>query len=203
MKAVKVIVLVLSLSLMFPLAVMADDTLDAIEQGLAFYKKGKFSKAIGELEFALAQLRQKKGEAIEAILPDAPEGWVINKNNSGSSGGGGMFGGGVSVSRAYRQQSGRGQATIEIMSDSPLMQGMAAMLQNPMFAQGQKGTKLIRFQGEKALLTSQRDDRAELQMLINNKMLFKVSVRKVKDAAEVAKQFGKLVDLDKLAAFAK
>ena len=40
-------------------------------------------------------------------------------------------------------------------------------------------------------------------MLINNKMLFKVSVRGVKEAADEAKNFGKLVDMDKLMEYAK
>ena len=160
MKKAIALILILSLGMVLPLAASADDTLDAIEQGLDLYKKGKFSKAIGELEFALAQLRQKKAEALEKLFPPAPEGWSINKSNSGSSGGAaGMFGGGVSASRAYRQTSGKGQATIEVISDSPMMQGMAAMLQNPMFLQGNKGSKLIRFKGEKAILTTSRRTR--------------------------------------------
>ena len=140
MKSLKILVLILSFALMLPLAAQADDTLDAIQQGLDYYKNGKFTKAIGELEFALTQLRQKKGEAVEQLMPEAPDGWTVNKDDSGTSAGGaGMFGGGINVSRSYRQTEGKGQVKIEVISDSPMLQGMAAMFSNPAFVQGGRG----------------------------------------------------------------
>lgn len=202
MKTVKILILILSLVLISPVIAQADDTLDAMETALDFYKKGKLSKAIGELEFALAQLRQKKAEALEKLLPAAPDGWSAHDEGT-TAGGAAMFGGGVSASRKYSQTGGRGKATVEFVTNSPMLQGMAAMMQNPAFVQGSKGAKLIRFQGEKAILTSRKSKQAELQLVLNNKMLFKVTVRGVEDAPTTAKQFGKLVDLEKLMEFAK
>jgi hypothetical protein len=202
MKAVKTALIILGICLLLPVGAFADDTSDAIEQGLSFYKKGKINKAIGELDFALAQLRQKKAEALYSVLPKAPDGWKANKDKN-TTAGAGILGGGISATRTYRQTKGRGQVEIQIMSDSPMLASMAAMLQNPAFVQANQGAKLIRFQGTKAVLTSKTDKRAELQTMINNKMLFKVTVNRVAGAAEVAKKFGKLVDFDELGKFAQ
>ena len=68
------------------------------------------SQAIGEIEFALAQLKQKKAEALGQIFPAAPSGWTAEKAQ-GSSAGGAMFGGGVSATRSYRDgEQGPGQS---------------------------------------------------------------------------------------------
>jgi hypothetical protein len=202
MKMMKIAAVVLGLSLLIPFAALADETGDALEQGLKFYKEGKLTKAIGELEFALAQLKQQKAEAMQKLLPEPPDGWKSVKGKS-TAAGGGFLAGGVSASRTYREAQGRGSVEIQIISDSPMIGGMATMLSNPAFMQSSQGAKLIRFQGQKAMVTSKVDNRAELQTLINNKMLFKVSVNRVKGAAEVAKKFGKMVDLEKLAQYAQ
>lgn len=200
--AIKTACLILALMLLIPAAALADETGDAIEQGLAFYKKGKLTKAIGELEFALAQMRQQKAEAIQKLLPQPPEGWKSEPGRS-SSAGAGFMGGGVSATSNYRQVNGRGRVQIQVISDSPMIGAMAAMLQNPAFAQSSQGAKLTRFQGLKAIITSKSPKRAELQTLINNKMLFKVSANQVEEAAKLVKEFGMLVDMDKLSEFAR
>ena len=41
-------------------AALADEISDQLKQGMKFYEEGKVSQAIGEVEFALAQMKQKK-----------------------------------------------------------------------------------------------------------------------------------------------
>lgn len=64
----------------------------------------------------------------KAFLPDAPPGWTVESTDVGA----GTLGMGNSASRKYTQD-GKG-VTITLMTDSPVMQGLAAVLANPMIA---------------------------------------------------------------------
>lgn len=174
---------------------LADEISDQLTQGMKFYKDGKISQAIGEVEFALAQMKQKKAEALGQVFPKPPSGWTAEKAE-GQAAGGAMFGGGVSASRSYAN-SNKGRIKIQVVSDSPLIQSMAMMLSNPMFLQGGKQGKLVRFQGHKALLKDQ-GEQAELQALIDNKVLVQIEAHRVKDAARVVQDFAGKLDLAKL-----
>jgi len=183
------------LSLAVALPVAADEISGQLEKGLKLYEDGKLSQAIGEIEFALAQLKQKKAEALGKIFPEAPSGWTAHKPKS-SSAGAGMLGGGISASRRY-QDDGKGRVKIEVIADSPLIQSLAMMLSNPMFLTSGKGGKLVRLQGHKAVLKEQ-EQRAELQALIDNKVLVRVTARRVEDPGQVAQDFAAKMDLAKL-----
>lgn len=185
------------LLLLFSLAsvALADEISDQLKQGMKFYEEGKVSQAIGEVEFALAQMKQKKADSLSQIFPEPPSGWKAEKAE-GQAASGAMFGGGISASRSYTN-SARGRIKIQVISDSPLIQSIGMMLSNPMFLQGGKQGKLVRFKGNKALLKD-RGERAEFQALINNKVLLQVEANRVKDAAQVVQAFADKVDLDKL-----
>ncbi|MCF8031453.1 MAG: hypothetical protein K9K66_17785 [Desulfarculaceae bacterium] len=195
MKRIALLALSLLMVLSLTLPAMADEISGQLEKGLKLYNDGKLSQAIGEIEFALAQLKQKKAEALSKIFPEAPSGWTAEKAK-GSSAGGAMLGGGISASQRYRD-GGKGRVKVEVVTDSPLIQSLAMMLSNPMFLQSGNAGKLVRFQGHKAVLKDQ-GERAELQSLIDNKVLVRVSARRVKDAAAVVQQFAGKMDLNKL-----
>jgi hypothetical protein len=195
MKRAIAVVAALVFSVGLASAALADQISDQLNQGMKFYQEGKVSQAIGEIEFALAQMKQKKADMLGQVFPEAPEGWTAEKIES-KSGSGGMFGGGVSATRRYKN-SERGQVKIQVISDSPLIQSMGMMLNNPMFTQGGKQGKLVPFKGNKALLKD-RGDRAEFQSLIDNKVLLQVDASRVKNAAQVAQEFAGKVNMDKL-----
>ncbi|RJX33874.1 MAG: hypothetical protein C4525_08380 [Desulfarculus sp.] len=191
----------LTLSLGLALTAAADEISDQIGQGLKLYQQGKISQALGELEFAVAQLKQKKAEALATLLPAAPSGWQADKGQ-GKSLGGGFMGGGISASRTYQNNKG-GRVQIEIVTDSPLIQSLAMLLGNPMFAQGGGQNKLLRLKGHKAFLKQEGAQGAELQTLVNNKVLVKVSARRVPEAEQAVRQFAELMDLDKISQLAR
>lgn len=184
-----------------PGTAMADEIGDMIKRGLKLYEEGNLSQSMEELNFALAQMRQKKADSLTSIFPDSPSGWKAEKAVSESAGAG-LMGGGISASRSYKQDGGSGRAKVEIMTDSPLIQSMAMLLSNPMFLQGGKNGKLIRLKGQKAILKDS-GKRAELQMLVDNKILVKAEASRTDNAAEVAKALGEKLDMDKLKALTK
>jgi hypothetical protein len=189
-----IIIAMLSVGLALPAA--ADEIADQIKQGLKFYQGGKISQALGELEFAVAQLKQKKAESLAKLFPPAPSGWQAQKSQNKSMGAG-FLGGGISASRSYKDQK-RGRVKIEIMTDSPFIQSLAMVLSNPMFAQAGGKNKLIRFKGQKAMIKSLGEKRAELQTIIDNKVLLKVSASRVDEPDQVVRQFADKIDFDKI-----
>lgn len=183
--------------LLTPAAALADDISDQLKQALKFYEDGKIAQALTELDFAAAQLREKKGEAMQAILPEAPAGWKANKAETESAGTG-MLGGGIQVSRKYQQDGGQGRIAMKIVTDSPLLQSLSMMMSNPMFMQGGRNGKLIRLAGYKGILKSNSDDRATLQVIVASKALVEVEVSHAAGADELAKEMFKKSNLDKL-----
>ena len=110
----KLLIFCLCAALMvLPGAALADDITDMIKRGLKLYEEGNLSQAMEELNFALAQMRQKKADSLTEIFPDAPSGWKAEKAVSESAGAG-LLGGGISASRKYKQDGGKGKAKVEI-----------------------------------------------------------------------------------------
>lgn len=196
-RVLTILVAMTALVLAGTLPAAADQIEDQINKALKLYQEGKVSQALTELDFAAAQLRQQKAESLGKIFPEAPDGWKAQKVKTEAMGAA-MLGGGISAEREYRQEDGRGRITIKVISDSPMLQGLAMMMSNPMFAQGSDGGKLMLIDGHKVLLKEQADDRAELQTIVNNKVLVEVKVNRVQDAAAVAQDYFKKIDMKKL-----
>ena len=196
-RTLTILLAVTALILAGTLPASADQIEDQINKALKLYQDGKVSQALTELDFAAAQLRQMKAESLGTIFPEAPDGWKAAKVKTGAMGAA-MLGGGISADREYRQDGGRGRINIKVISDSPMLQGLAMMMSNPMFAQSSDGGKLMLIDGHKALLKEQADDRAELQSIVNNKVLVEVKVNGTQDAASLAQDFFKKIDMKKL-----
>ena len=144
------LILALILSLM-ALPALADDITDQLKAAIELYEEGNVTEAIEELEFTLTQMRQKKAEGLSGLFPDPPQGWEAEEVESQAMGRA-AFGGAVTASRRYKQQKGDGWAEIEVVTDSPMIQSMGIMLNNPAIAGSGKNTKLIRVNRQKALL---------------------------------------------------
>jgi hypothetical protein len=175
----------------------ADEITDQIERSIKLYKDGNVSEALNELEFASGLMRQKKAESLAEVLPEAPSGWKAEKTETQAMGKA-FFGGGLSASRAYKQEKGKGRVTIEVVSDSPLLQGVAMLLTNPMLVQSAQGSKLIRIGDEKAILQARGTESAEVQLVVDNKVLVKAEARGLPEPGETAKEFIAKVELKKL-----
>ena len=178
-------------------AALADEISDQIKRGMKLYEDGNLSGAVEELEFALAQMRQKKAESLTTIFPKAPSGWKAEKPQAQSAGRA-MLGGGINVTQTYVQDGGQGRVSMEVLTDSPFIQTLGMILANPMMMQGGDQGKLIRIHGEKGVIKEMQGNAAELQVLIDKKILFKVEAREVKQAGQVTRQFAEMMDVKKL-----
>ena len=125
-----------------------DDVLATIEQAVKQYKAGDLAGAASNVDYAAQLIRQKKSEKMKFLLPEPLAGWQAQEANAQAMGTA-VFGGGVTVSRKYT----KGPATIEveIVSDSPVLQSVMMMLNNPMFA-GAGGGTLEKIKGQRAIV---------------------------------------------------
>ncbi len=176
-------------------AVSADDITDSITEGLEYYKKGDVSAAIQSLNYASQLMMQNKAQGLESYLPAPLNGWHSSNANS-SAAGAAMFGGGASAERTYSRDDK--QITIQIITDSPMMQGVMMMFSNPMFATADGG-KLEKIGKQKAIVTyDQNTGEGDVKLVIAGR--FFVSIDGSAIAREDLINYATKIDYDKLAA---
>ena len=144
---------------------------EAINEALQSYKDGKFSDAMGSLNYASQLIGQKKGGELQTFLPEPLGGWQADEATSQAMGAA-MFGGGVSAERRYNKNSS--SVTVQIVTDSPLLQGMMMMLANPAMA-GADGGRMDKIAGEKAIVHyNPQDKNGKIMLIIANRFLITV-----------------------------
>jgi len=125
-----------------------DDVLTTIDEAVKQYQAGDYAGAASNLDYASQLVRQKKSERMKDLLPEPLAGWQA-KAATAQALGTAVFGGGVTVSRDYTKADA--SVTIEIVSDSPVLQSVMMMLNNPMFA-GASGGILKTIKGQRAII---------------------------------------------------
>jgi len=194
-KMIKLIVTVaLIAGFIFPQPILAnDDVLTVIEEALQQYKNGDLSSAANNLDYASQLIRQKKSEKLKSVLPKPIPGWDVEPATSQAIGTA-VFGGGVTVSQAYRK--GPSHIIIEIISDSPVLQSVMMMLNSPVFA-GASGGKLEIIKGQRAIVKFEPEKRdGEINVVIANK--FMVTVKGQEVTREELLAYTQLIDFQVL-----
>lgn len=121
--------LALSALLALPTAALADDIEDALNAALEAYRDGDPRFALEELDFARSKLLELKADALTGFLPEAPSGWRMEIDDDMGAGMA-MLGGGSGAAASYYPEGGGSAITITLMADSPMVTGMAAMINN-------------------------------------------------------------------------
>ena len=173
--------------------VMADEITDILTETTQTYKSGDYAKVKEDLTYVLDLLRQKKGSTLKTMLPDALEGWKIEttKSNSGNAG---MIGGVTSASRIYKK--GSSKITINIITDSPLLQSIGMMISNPMFS---SGGKLKRINRQKAIIEYKENrKRGKLTMVVDKRFVINVEGKNISEEDLIS--YAKAIDVKKLKA---
>jgi len=173
----------------------ADEVEDAVKEALEYYASGDYSSAAGSLDYAAQLVRQKKGGELEAFLPDALDGWTAEAASSEGAGAA-LLGGAVTARRSYVRDGDR--VDIQIVTDSPLLQGMMMMLTNPSFATADGG-KLERIGGQKAIVKHDATNRqGDVRIVVANRFLVTVEGMGVERSELVG--FAEAVDYKALSA---
>ena len=175
MKSRSIFTLIVLVAGCLPMQVVAavdkDDVLTTIGEAVKQYKSGDYAGAVSNLDYASQLVRQKKSERMKDLLPEPLAGWQANPA-SGQTLGTAVFGGGVTVSRDYKK--GDAAVSIEIVSDSPVLQSVMMMLNNPMFA-GASGGNLKTIKGQRAIVKYDGKERnGEINIVVAGRFMITV-----------------------------
>ncbi len=173
----------------------ADDVKQTIDESLQYYEQGEYNDAVDSLNYAIQLIQQKKGKSLEAFLPAPLSGWQAQDSKSQSVGAA-MFGGGLTAERKYSK--GNARITVQIVTDSPVLQGVMMMFSNPMFASSDGG-KLERIGRQKAIVKYDSDKkRGDIQVVVAKRILVTIEGDQVN--LDDLKAYAKAIDYKKLAA---
>ena len=173
--------------------VYADDVTDSINEGLQYYKDGKYTESAASLNYAAQLIQQKKGGSLKLLFPNPLKGWKAEEAKSDT--GGTAFGAGINVSREYNK--GSSLVSIEIVADSPMLQGIAMMFSNPMFAQSDGG-KLKKIAGQKTIVKYDAENKSgEILAIIANRFL--ITIRGDDVSENILIDYTKAFDFKKIA----
>lgn len=140
------------------------------------YASGNLEDTRFNLESALRAIDIAIGKEIMKVLPTTLGGMAYNAKEDNVTGTSGSLIGGVYVHRTYGKPEAK-HVTLDIISDSPLMAGVNAILSMPMIMNSSDGTqKVIKVQGYKTLITRRTNENGQtvgydLQTPFGNSML--------------------------------
>jgi ATP/maltotriose-dependent transcriptional regulator MalT len=159
-------VLVLLAGVIGASAARADDISDQIDKAGAAWRAHDSQAAITALEAAANLLRQARADMLKTLLPLPPPGWTADTAET-SSVSAAMLGGGTSASRIYH--NGAQRVEVQITTDSPMLQGMAALISSPLASASGVKTVMI---GGRAVSYTESDN--GYMTLVGNKVIVKV-----------------------------
>ncbi|MBD3894795.1 hypothetical protein IEI94_02875 [Halomonas sp. ML-15] len=177
---------------------LADDVVEQIELGLELYQEEDYGGAIAELEFAINDIRSLVSGRIAETFPEPPAGWSAEEAHSAGNGGAAALlgGGGAMLERQYREDDGNGQMEATLMVDNPMVQGMAAMFNNPALIAAQPELERERMGRETAIVKWEPDrSRVEVSMLLDSRILMQITGQNV-DSEDVAVTLMRDWDID-------
>ena len=189
-------VFIIGLTLVLALPAYAadeDDVLSIIDEAASQYKNGDYAGAASNLDYAAQLIRQKKSEAMKVLLPEPLSGWEAEEATAQSLGTA-VFGGGTTVSRAYTRKPS--VVTIDIVTDSPVLQSLVMMINNPMVA-GASGGKLQTIKGQRAIVQyNDETGSGDVNIVVDNRFMVTVKGEKVEKEELLA--YAEAIDFDGL-----
>jgi hypothetical protein len=133
----------------------AQDVQARLDEASSSYESGNLENARFALQEALNELNQVIGKEILDLLPAEMNGMAKveeSDNVTGSAGFAGLY-----VNRSYALDT-TASSSIEIVSDSPMLASINAMMTMPAFMSSDPNQKRVKIGNYKALLTKDTDD---------------------------------------------
>lgn len=147
---------------------------EAIEIAKKNVEQEKLGAAIAALQAAIKDLQKKQRALVLAALPK-PEGWTFRDQEPDEQAdqvAAGLLGVGHSTTRHY--DKGDANISVEITANSPLMQMMTMLFNNPTLIEADGG-ELVKYGQHKAILKKSGDSGVELMLLMHDQHLIKIS----------------------------
>lgn len=148
---------ILLVACVFTGAIAEAQEVDArLSEAKSAYSGGNLDNARFALQQALREVDIAIGNEVLTMLPTSIGGLAFNEDEDEVTG---MSGGiaGLFVNRTYGDYESGRQASVQLMSDSPLLAGINAILAMPLIGAGDPNQKRIKVNGYKALLQKTDD----------------------------------------------
>ena len=172
-----------------------DDILTTINEAVRQYRTGDYAGAVSNLDYAGQLIRQKKSEQMKSLLPEPLADWQAKPATSQALGTA-VFGGGLTVSRDYFTRDGS-TLSVELVSDSPVLQSIMVLLNNPMFA-GASGGVVNTIKRQRAMIKyDEKERKGEINIVVVSR--FMVTVKGYNVDRETLIKYAEAVDFDALA----
>lgn len=152
---------------------------EAIELATKALEGEQFGSAISALQGAIRDLQKKQRVAVLAGMPK-PEGFEIQDqqvDDAAEELSAGIAAVGMTVHRNYRKGDDK-SLSVEVTANSPMLQMMAMLFSNPALITADGG-ELVQYGAHKAILKKLGDNGQELQILMHDKHLIRVSAQGV------------------------
>ena len=157
---------------------LADEIIESIDEALQYYKEGDYAEAVSSLDYASQLIRQKRGDSLKTFLPNPLPEWTA-KDVTSKAVGGAVLGGMISAKREYRK--GQSSVTVEIVTESPMLQSMVMMFSNPAYATADGG-KLKKIKRQKAIVKYRPSSQdGEINIIVAKRYLVSIKGRKVRE----------------------
>ena len=176
--------------------VFADEISDGLEDALKAYQDGDLKEATELVDYVKSLLGEKNANLLTGFLPDAPEGWSREVEDTAAMSGAfaGLGQGGLIVSARYTTQTGKGISYM-IMADSPMMAMMGAIFSNPALMGGK--AKVKRINRQKVLI----GEDGQLQAMVHNRFIIQMDPDDKDVTIEEMIQLFEATDIDGLKDF--
>jgi len=161
---------------------------EALEQATKAAESEQYGTAIAALQAAIKLLQKKQRAAILAGMPK-PEGWEIQDdepNEAADAFTAGFAGIGTNIQRRYHKGDDK-NLTVDVTANSPMLQMIAMLFNNPALITAEGG-EIVQYGAHKAILKKSGENGTELQILMYEKHLVKVTAQGI-DADELLKIF--------------
>lgn len=151
---------------------------DAVAAAQKAFEAQDYGSAVSALQAAIKAVQKLQRVSILAALPK-PDGFTVQdeqpEEEAANPFAAGMALMGMTVKRSYEKGDDK-HIECEIMASSPAVSMMSMIFSNPALITADGG-ELVEYGQHKAMLKKQGDDGQELQILLNNKHLVKVTTR--------------------------
>ena len=160
---------------MFQISLLAQQTAeDFINEATTALKAKNYKDASTSLQFAITEINKLMVSSIGDKLPADINGFKMEKLNDDNAGTAGMsmMGGGLSISRKYTSSTDNSNYfEMNIVGNSPMIQSVSMMLNNPMFmAAAGANTKVLKLGSRKGLMKKESND-YDLQVPLNASLI--------------------------------
>ena len=180
-----------------PLA--ADKITEQIGAVKEAYADKDYKGALDELEYLKVELQKLKRAEDLKLLPEPLEGWEKNINEDKNAGMMALMGGGsapTTISADYTKDAQT--VTVSIMANSPLINIMGMMINNPAMMASKPGTEPYRYKRLKGMKKIEGDTE-EITLLIAGQILVSVKGPYNKER-DIVETYLKRIDIPRLKA---